>query len=290
MKKLVNDHTKIIQLYLTDGLSITTISKQLNISRDSVIKILRNNNIKLRTYKEQLLLTPKIISLEQRKKLSESLKLAHKEKRHPGWISVNSKKESSYPEIYFLNMLKNDPFFSKYTIIEKHPFSKYVLDFVIIDLKLDIELDGQFHFNDEKTIAKDKIRDEFMITNGWKVFRIAWTKLKDSPIESFNCLKQFIHETDKSLLKFYQSNDILSPKDLKILERNAIKKQKNDIKMSADKILLEELLNSDIDFSKHGWVKKASILLKKPHQKINSWLKIVSPELLESSFKRSRPI
>ena len=46
------------------------------------------------------------------------------------------------------------------------------------------------------------------------------------------------------------------------------------------------LVNSGIDFSKFGWVNKASIIIGITPQKVNSWMKRNMPELLNESFTR----
>lgn len=64
-------------------------------------------------------------------------------------------------------------------------------------------------------------------------------------------------------------------------------KQKSEkyIKSQQDKI--EKILNSDIDFSKFGWVKEASIILEKPSQKVANWMRRFMPEFYkEKCFKR----
>lgn len=57
-------------------------------------------------------------------------------------------------------------------------FGKYFLDFAFLELKLDVEIDGQQHNRTIEAIEHDKIRDEFLKQNGWIVFRIEWMKMK----------------------------------------------------------------------------------------------------------------
>ena len=46
----------------------------------------------------------------------------------------------------------------------------YYYDFAFPDQKIDIEIDGDFH-NKPERIIKDRLRDEYSISLGWKVFR-----------------------------------------------------------------------------------------------------------------------
>ena len=48
----------------------------------------------------------------------------------------------------------------------------YFLDFAFIDIKTDVEIDGQQHFRTKKCINHDIERDNFLLNNNWKVYRI----------------------------------------------------------------------------------------------------------------------
>jgi len=48
----------------------------------------------------------------------------------------------------------------------------YILDAALPDAKLDLEVDGWWHFNDKRIMQRDAIRDATLQLNGWKVVRI----------------------------------------------------------------------------------------------------------------------
>lgn len=50
--------------------------------------------------------------------------------------------------------------------------------------------------------------------------------------------------------------------------------------------ILDKLKNSDIDFSKFGWVSKASKIIGVRDQVVNRWLKRIDPEFYSVCFKR----
>ncbi len=54
-----------------------------------------------------------------------------------------------------------------------------------------------------------------------------------------------------------------------------------------EKINIEIVKNSNIDFSKFGWVTRVAELIKKHPQKINNWMKKYLPEILEKSFRKN---
>ncbi len=51
------------------------------------------------------------------------------------------------------------------------PIDKYIADFVALDKKLIIEVDGSQHL-DEKNMVKDNIRTEYLESLGYKVIRV----------------------------------------------------------------------------------------------------------------------
>lgn len=58
-----------------------------------------------------------------------------------------------------------------------------------------------------------------------------------------------------------------------------------------NKSRIDLVLNSNIDFSKFGWVKKVSILINMKHQKVNNWMKKYMNDFYkENCFVRNAPI
>jgi hypothetical protein len=103
---------------------------------------------------------------EMKIKISNSIKLAHSEGRHPGWNHINSdKSRRSYPEKIFYEFLIKNDYFNKYEIVEKFPIGGYFLDFAFIDKKIDLEIDGEQHYRTEN-IEHDLKRDKYMNDNG----------------------------------------------------------------------------------------------------------------------------
>lgn len=53
----------------------------------------------------------------------------------------------------------------------EHPFGPYTLDFVCLDLRLNIEVDGKHHFTTEGR-QHDEQRDRYLLEQGFQVMRI----------------------------------------------------------------------------------------------------------------------
>ena len=86
----------------------------------------------------------------------------------------------SYPELYFEEVLKELGIFSKCEI--EYPIKngkyQYFLDFYFPEKKINLEIDGNQHRLNDRIIS-DRRRDEFLKSNGIRVFRIKWTSPKD---------------------------------------------------------------------------------------------------------------
>lgn len=95
---------------------------------------------------------------------------------HPDKVPylLNHSSVESYPEKYFNNILKNKFEYERYLQI-----SIYQLDFAFINIGIDLEIDGEQHYNNEDIIKSNKKRDLFLIKNGWKVIRIKWGDFKN---------------------------------------------------------------------------------------------------------------
>ena len=120
-----------------------------------------------------------------------------------GWQSRNI---LSYPEKFWIKVLKNNQLFSKCEA--NYPVKKrelgldcdanYFLDFFFEDKNLDLEIDGKQHEYDDRK-KSDKIRDKKLKENGIIVYRIKWKSInKDSG-------KKYMKEEIDKFLTFYNS-------------------------------------------------------------------------------------
>lgn len=54
----------------------------------------------------------------------------------------------------------------------QYPFGKYVFDFALLEQKIDLEIDGEYHHSLPHNAERDQRRDLWSRQNGWKVVRI----------------------------------------------------------------------------------------------------------------------
>ena len=234
----------------------------------------------------------KKVDEDTRKKISKSMVNAHKNGNHPGWSFVNEDlNKRSYPEKWFIkNVVEKYYLYSKYTIKEKMPFHKYFLDFAILEMKIDIEIDGQQHFRSKEAIEHDKERDDFLIKNGWKVYRLAWLEIKkdykivEHLVNWLNDNKNYRKYDVEELLKSLKKNDLVYGSREKYSE--SIKNKTKE----KYQFFIDFIKTSDIDFSKFGWVKKVSDKTGIKQQKINNWMKRYLNDFYdEKCFKKKAP-
>ena len=111
---------------------------------------------------------------EDRKRISEQMKKYLSE--HPDKVPylLNHSSMVSYPERYFIFVFKKEKIDLKYHV----QIGRYQLDFCDYDQKKYVEIDGESHFTDKKTIKIDKERTEFLEKLGWKCIRIRWKDYK----------------------------------------------------------------------------------------------------------------
>lgn len=125
----------------------------------------------------------KNMSDEQKKKISKMnrdriLSRYEQGDMRIGWQN-RSRFGSSYPEQYFEQVLteRNIEFSREVRI------GRWFIDFVLIN-NIALEIDGRQH-KDEDRKRRDEEKDEYLISNGWKVFRINWTNPKSKTSKKY---------------------------------------------------------------------------------------------------------
>jgi very-short-patch-repair endonuclease len=146
---------------------------------------------------------------EVSRRISDGMKRCYSENRHPGWRHINSDtNRRSYPEKFFLKVFENENLNTTYTIKEKFTYGKYNIDFLIIELKLIVEIDGSQHFRTDSAIEHDKIRDDYFLNEGFKVYRIKWKDVCNNPKSEIEELIKFISNIDNVTLRKYSIEEI----------------------------------------------------------------------------------
>ena len=109
---------------------------------------------------------------ERRKKQSNSMKSKTRWNIH--------RNQKSFAELFFENVFKNNNIIydSEYVVKKSDGIHCYLLDFVVTSASgvlYDIEIDGKQH---KYRVEEDRIRDEYLKSLGYTVYRIPFNDLK----------------------------------------------------------------------------------------------------------------
>lgn len=131
---------------------------------------------------------------ETKKKISASMKKAHAEGRAHNTSECRWNNEPSYPEQWFMRVLKNEFGFEKDKDYKtEFPFHRFSLDFAWPDKKFCIEIDGEQHERFQEQKERDFEKDKLLKEEGWIELRKPWKEIFNNP-------KTFIEEV-RGLLK-----------------------------------------------------------------------------------------
>jgi very-short-patch-repair endonuclease len=276
----------IIQKEYDSGLSLRDISEKYNISKHTIrINIKTRNNsqaskVARKKYPDSFIWTDE---MKQNQRINR-LNYLSKKSGKTAW-EKKSRKELSYLEEWFNKKCEERNIYEKYDVINEYTIFPYSIDFAFINEKVAVELDGKCHFiNGTERIEKDIKKDDFLISLGWKIFRIRYDQIADdSKIdELFSFIgNPKIKKNFNSLL--YRSHITGKNK----LEKRKINKLEYEKKQEE---FIDKIINSDIDFSKLGWVNKVSEILQILPQKVNKWMKRFMWDFYDSKCFKRKPV
>lgn len=103
----------------------------------------------------------------------------------------------------------------------------YSYDIAFPDLKIDIEIDGETH-QQEKVIQIDKRRDEWTISQGWKILRIPTKIIYNNINDAINEIKQFIGDDNLEKQKTIDISKYVIKKKIKCRNCGGEKSFKSD--------------------------------------------------------------
>lgn len=207
----------------------------------------------------------KNVSEETRKKISNSLK-----KYYCGssiW-RTQIEKRKSYAEQYF------DDCFPEAE--KNYHVNRFFLDLAWPDRKVYLEVDGEQHYTKEG-LERDKERDAILENEGWTLIsRVRWSEFQKLSQEEKN---DFIYQVG-ALVEAHKpqkldigSGSISSPDRI-----SEVQKKKED--------RWNIIQQSNIDFSKFGWVKEVSKLFGISENKAGIYIAKNFPEFYKNCYKR----
>lgn len=176
----------------------------------------------------------------------------------------------------------------KYDIVNEYAYYPYFIDFAFLNIKLAVELDGACHFkNGDKRIEHDIKKDSFLLSQGWKIFRINYKENTEDKIKEFISILYNINDYNQKIfdIKLLQYKEVKNKKQRKTRKEYFDERKQNIDKK--EKLKIDLILNSGIDFSKFGWVNEVAKIINKNSQKVNKWMKRYMLDFYEKNcFKR----
>jgi very-short-patch-repair endonuclease len=160
-------------------MTIKNISEKYGIVRITLMRWCKKYGIKTRTisednYRRYSTMTEEQIK-EQTKKANEGIRGLFKD---PQWKEQQIKKVlkaqeyvRSAPELLFEKLINENGYYPQVQYSEG--MAGFVLDFAFLEIKLAIEIDGEYWHNLEKTKKRDRRKDYFLKNKkGWELIRI----------------------------------------------------------------------------------------------------------------------
>lgn len=173
-------------------------------------------------------------------------------------------------------------------IEEYSPFTDcaIALDIAFPDILLGIEVNGNQHYNADGSL-KDyyQARHNKLVNAGWTIYEIHYTLCYN--INNFDdILKLDIYNKDY-VGKYFSNKEFKQKEKINKKKAHKIKiKKVQDDKLAFIEARKQIIINSDIDFTKFGWVNKISKLINIKPQPAARWIKKYMPEFYENCFKK----
>ena len=201
------------------------------------------------------------------------------------WERRSQGKMSKLEEWFYDNLIVKYNLCDKYDIINEYPEYPYFIDFAFLNIKLAVELDGSCHFINEERIFHDLKKNNNLISLGWKIYRISGKPSAETELDFLKYLYNFDKNEKILESKLYKGSiKKLKPKRNR---KEYFNKKEINYNLSQEKYIIE-IINSNIDFTKLGWVNKVAIILQQKPQKVNKWMKRFMKDFYETQcFKRT---
>lgn len=203
---------------------------------------------------------------ETKKKISESMKKAHKEGRAHNIGECRWNNKSSYPEKWFMKMIKNEfNLECNKDYLKEFPFHKYSLDFAWPDQKFCIEIDGEQHQRFQEQRERDLEKDKLLKEEGWSELRVDWSWICNNSKNFVSSLKKIFNGDNEETnnINFSSKEYIKNKEEEKLIHESSPKdslgRHNKGILTSRElEQRKQSILMSGIDLNKFGWVSKVS--------------------------------
>ena len=216
------------------------------------------------------------MSKESRKKASENLKALRKR----GIGNLTHKKSIPCEKVKKKLMDNNISFVEEFMPLSDRLFR---IDIAFPDKKIGIEINGNQHYNNDGTLKKYyQDRHDLITSEGWELYEYHFSIAYNSNLDDLINMLKNKHSLSKFDYTFY-----IKQKKLRRSREDyfKIKNKNRDIEQQK---YIPLIMNSNINFSKFGWVGKVAKILGIPTQHVNKWMKKYMLEFYENNcFRRN---
>lgn len=129
---------------------------------------------------------------ETKQKLSELMKVRHENGTAHNIGACRQNNEPSWPEKWFMQVIENE--FKDKNYIREYPFFRFSLDFVWLDKRKVIEIDGEQHERFEEQKRRDIQKDQLLLENNFMLMRIKWKDMHNNTKLWIEAARKFIDE------------------------------------------------------------------------------------------------
>lgn len=222
----------------------------------------------IKTHSEK---TKRIISLKRKEFLSKNPE-KHPWRKKDKFVSIPCELVKDF-------LLKNEiNFVEEFNPLDNRGFS---IDIAFPDIKVGIEINGNQHYNKDGELNKYyKERHELIEKAGWKLFELHYSIAFN--LDNLYDIIEFRKNVDYSNI----IKEAKLIKKSKELEKSKIKNEKSKRKETDINIIKENLLSSNINFKKHGWVKEAATIIGCTDQKVSVWMRKNMCDFYSTCFVR----
>jgi len=198
-------------------------------------------------------------------------------KEHTNAATSWRQKSLSYPEKLFQQLIDKNKLVEKYDIVREYSFFPYFIDFAFVNIKLAIEIDGSQHWKKQSKIDRDKRKEELLILNNWKIYRIPEFLIKKEFAKVEHDLLDYLQTFNEQPKLFKFENKIIEHETFKKYKKRQLQreqKKKNNKRQQLKQQWLSNRLNDVKQVGRHwGYICQLSKLWNVSHSQVRRFLK-----------------
>lgn len=218
---------------------------------------------------------------KRKRKISSSMKKYLNENPSLHVWKRNSKFKSKPSEILKQYLTKMSVSFVEEWQPSDHRY--FSIDIAFPDKKIGIEINGNQHYNRDGTLTDYyQQRHDFITNLGWKLYEIHYSSCF-YPEDVFKNIDIGNQPDYSEYFNLKQNKE----KSIKLNRKEFIKIRREKY-INKNKIIVENLFKSDINFSIYGWNTKAAKIIGISVQKVSGWMKLNCPDFYNNfCYKRN---